>query len=291
MDINPWIPNLLGLVVLFLGCCLTLFIPETLNYQHETLIVKFAHEEPLLDAQGSTPVFAIDPDSRLTPTRTSLVSRLQTRIRNLAGFLAEDWRVPALILPFVVCTIASVLNSLLIQYASVHYHITFSKATLILSIRAGFMVFTFLAVIPGILHFITSRSAMDGKQKDLYLVRASFIISCIGWCLIAAAPTLGLFVAALIVATLGAGQIALTRSFLTGLVKPHDVAKLYMVISLVNTLALMGGGPLMAGLFEIGLERGGVSIGLPFWFIGGLYAFIVGLVFVVGAEKRAMFPS
>lgn len=85
------------------------------------------------------------------------------------------------------------------------------------------------------------------------------------------------------VTALGSGSFALIRSFLTPLVPGRNVAALYSVISIVDTLGSMLGAPLLAVLFNRGLKVG--APGLPFVFLGAVCAGVAVLLCVVGVRK------
>lgn len=78
------------------------------------------------------------------------------------------------------------------------------------------------------------------------------------------APTVGVGICAMIVWTLGAGFSSLTRSLITTLVDQQHVGRLYAAISIVETTGMLVAGPIMAGLYALGLKWGGVWQGMPF---------------------------
>jgi hypothetical protein len=65
----------------------------------------------------------------------------------------------------------------------------------------------------------------------------------------------------------------------------QQVARLYSLISVVDTLGAMLGAPLLAGLFNRGLRLGGYGVGLPWYFLGGICAVFGVVLCVVGSEK------
>ena len=71
------------------------------------------------------------------------------------------------------------------------------------------------------------------------------------------------------------GATALIRSLLSSLVLRDEVGRLFAVMSLVWTAAMLVASPVVAKLFSEGLRRGGVWAGLPF--------LVAGLLFVVAA--------
>lgn len=87
------------------------------------------------------------------------------------------------------------------------------------------------------------------------------------------------------ITALGSGSYFLIRSFLTPLVPKHNVARLYSLISVVDTLGAMVGAPLLASLFNRGLKLGGYGVGLPFYYLGVTCFVITVVLCVVGIRK------
>ena len=94
--------------------------------------------------------------------------------------------------------------------------------------------------------------------------------------LVGLSPNIPTVAISLSIASLGMGFALLLRSFLTSLVEAHHIARVYSIISIVDTLGFMFGSPLLAGLFKRGLALGGGWVGLPFYFTG-----LAGFVFML----------
>lgn len=285
MRINPWIPSFLALSAEVSIVLIMFWIPETLNYRQRALRAEKS-SEPLSynSIESSVPPLDDIPTEQLR--KKSMVQESLAQARQATSFLGHDWRIPALLLAFVAYMFIQVAYGLLVQYGSTRYHTTLSTTTIILSIRSAFFGFVLLALLPLVSHILMSRLGLDGKRKDLYLARASMVIVTIGWFMVAFAPNVGFFIAATLVVSLGQGGTILVRSFITDLIDPKDVAKLYTVIGLVDTVAVMAAGPIMAALFELGLDMGGAWVGLPFWLLGVVYVLTTVLLFVVNIRKR-----
>lgn len=257
---------------------LLLALPETLNYQHHTLETK---PPSLSDMQDESSPPSSDP----APASTALISRCKTLLKEATHFAFADWRIASLASTFALHYLSmATATTTLLQYASTRYHLSFSRATLLLSIRAGSMILVLLVLLPLPSTYMVRSGGYSPARKDLILARASAVATATGFGLIALAPSVGAFVPALVVLTFGAGFASLVRSFLTSLVRAGDTAKLYTVISVVDTAGLMAGSPLFALLFEVGLGIGGMGLGMPFWVLGGLFAGVAGLMFLVGTR-------
>jgi hypothetical protein len=121
-------------------------------------------------------------------------------------------------------------------------------------------------------------------SKDLILARISLIIQIIGTFLLAlsAFPSpigdsnqesplpITLAIGGLVIYTLGLGFQTFCRSLITTLVDQQHVARLYTVISVIDTLGSSITAPGLAWLYSWGmrLSREGTAnsyLGLPFW--------------------------
>lgn len=283
MYYNPWIPVFLGLVLEFMTVTLGIWLPETLDYTHSSLPPK-----PSRSRQPSGEHLAYpgpDAEFESPPVSANFPARWTTKIKDATSFLFKDWRVVALTATFVVHMFTSAALMMQIQYASARYDLSLSCATVYVSLRGGF-TFLFLGFLfPAFTKYIAQRFSLDGRHSDLYLSRLSAAMMGLGFVLTAFAPSSPVFIFSLLVVTLGSGFPLLLRSFLTGLVQSHDIAKLYSLISVVDTLGLMVGSPLLAKTLEAGMRLGGLGAGLPYWCVGALYAAVTVLMLLVRVKK------
>ncbi|KAK5017631.1 hypothetical protein LTR16_002355 [Cryomyces antarcticus] len=161
---------------------------------------------------------------------------------------------------------------LLLQHISKRYDWTISQATYLISLRAGMNALVFFHLLPSISSLLQKCCRFTGQQKDLYLACLSAALIALGFSGLALAPTATLAAVGLVLTSLGSSAMFMIRSSMTSLVESHHVARLYTVVSVVDTLGLMEGGPLAAGLFRAGLRVGGAWVGLLFAVLAGLFA-------------------
>jgi len=282
MTYNPWIPNLIGTVVLGSTLVVVLMVPETLNLRHPHGTPSSSHPpSPSTEALPDPP----DPSQEPKIISFDYPIRWVTGLRSASAFLWTDWRIPVLLFPFAVHMLMGMLTTLLLQYFSKRYDLTFSKATLLLTIRAGINFALMFAGLPFVTRFVTTRWQLCGQRKDLYLSRASFAINIAGYLMLGASPTIATTIVSLVVLSGGMGAAMFVRSFLTSLVPAHHVARLYSVISIVDTVGAMLGSPLLFALFNRGMSLGGMGIGLPFYFLSLASLTVLVLLCVVGMRK------
>nr|POE54174.1 efflux pump ustt [Quercus suber] len=271
MIYNSWIPILFGTVLNFGSLALVIFLPETLDFKQSSLEYEGDSFGPATEVQPVPPETM--PGS--IPA-SSYASRVVLLARQSTSFLTEDWRISVCIIPFVSHFLVAQTGRLMLQYYSSRYDLTFSQATLLLTIFSGFKVLLLSFILPHGSVAIMKYFRLSDQQKDLYLARVSQIFVVVGWTSIGLAPNVPIVVGAMIVASLGHGALTLLRSFITTLVPAHHIARMYSVITIVDTLGSMFGSALLADLFQQGLTLGGVWIGAPFLFMG-----LVSLLFLV----------
>nr|POE90637.1 efflux pump ustt [Quercus suber] len=263
MVYNPWIPVMLGTLLQLVSLALVFFLPETLNHK----LPSFEGEDESTRLATEVQPVPSDIVAGGTPTLT-YASRMILLARQSTVFLTEDWRVLVCLIPFVGHLLIGQIGGLLLQYCSSRYSLTFSNATLLLTIFSGIKVLLLAIILPYVSQVTTRYFHLTGQQNDFYLTRASLVFVVVGWTLIGLAPTIPIVILGMIAASLGYGALILIRSFVTTLVPAHHIARLYSVITIVDTLGSMFGAALLADLFQQGLKVGGIWIGAPFFFVG-----------------------
>lgn len=201
------------------------------------------------------------------------------------GYFLRDRRIVLLVITFLPIMLTITIAPLLLQYSSSRYGLTFASATLLLTVRAGVTIAMFLCM-QSFVYRLLANAGMSGQKRDLFLARGSAGLMLVGWTAIGFSPDVITFTASLMVATIGNGFPIYIRSFLTGLVEPNKVAELYTIIGVVDTVGLMLGGPLLAWLFERGMQLGGLFAGLPFVALGLIYAVVASFLLRIGHHTR-----
>lgn len=277
MNYTPWIPSVAGTLSLACAACLVLFIPETLDYRcHET-------DHPDRSDLSASEIQNQDPQTNLKSH--SGPSHWLQHLKVNTAFLRADWRVPALVVTFVFHLAMTDCGPLQLQYVSKRYHLTLSEATIRLTIRSVATVALLFLILPFASDSLTKRWKFSNQRSDLLMARASIGVYALGWLCLGLAPTISLSAVGMGIMALGSGSMFLVRSFLTPLVPAHNVARLYSLISVVDTLGAMLGLPLLASLFNRGLAAGGLGIGLPFYFLGLTCFLIFVLLCIMGVKK------
>ncbi|KJK85709.1 hypothetical protein H633G_10448 [Metarhizium anisopliae BRIP 53284] len=257
MSWNPWIPMILAIFIKVAGIGVLLFIPETLNYN------------------------AGEPDA--APTEEATAQPLEwwrccqnalSHILSSISFLASNRKLLLIISPFTADPLFN--QEILRLYISTHYKQTLARATMMISIRSGCILFLNLFILPVLnRHY---QKLWGPRQSDLLLARASAAIMSLSLLGLGVAPNRPLLVSALLINSLGWGMLPLVRSLATSLVEHRNVARLNSLIGVFDIVDRIAGSPLMALLFAKGVETGVTWAGLPFIFYSGVV-----LVLLVGS--------
>lgn len=250
---NPWVPLLAALAVLVVTNLGIVAFPETVH----------VHD-------GSKAAEAADPDSSSSDADPN-ASWLTKLWRKAGPGLAEVWdfvlgntQLAFLMLSLVFVILGRFVGELLLQYARARYDWSWSKGSMVLTIRNAGSLATLLALLPAAGAFCTRRMGMAGVEKDLWLARWSGVVHIVGSLIIAGAVNGELFSVGLAWFALGSGMSALIRSMLNALVEEHHVGTVNSLIGFMEMVGMTMAGPLLAESLKAGLYLGGAWIGLPF---------------------------
>ena len=281
MEFTPWIPSFAGTFLTACAMPVALAMPETLGWSSSET------REPMTGLEQEQEQER-EQSSAATSQRTSPQSPTSSpaaTLRHALAFLRADYRIPLLIASFLFHLAVIETPPLQLQYISTRYDLTIANATKLLTLRSIANLTPLFVLLPLLSKFLTQTWHLSGQRSDLYLSRLSMITWAIGWTLFGLAPTLLPATAAMGITALGSGSFFLIRAFLTPLVPEQNVAKLYSVISVVDTLGYMLGIPMLAALFNKGLAIGGYGVGLPFYVLGGMCTVVAVVLCGIGLRK------
>ena len=274
---SPWLSLALSMVLLTLGLLVCLVLPET-NGIHKKNRESAAAQRPP-GAEGSAKA----------GTLQRLLSHVRSSGLEARDFIVGNTRVFLLVQTLVFVVLGRWVQEMLLQYATRRYHWRWSQATFLLSIRSASNLVILLTVLPAISWWLVSRRGMSGMAKDLLLARVSGVLLVLGSLWIALATNGYWLAVGLVLFSSGGGINSLIRSLANALVEEHHVGILNTLVSIIDQIALMVGGPLLATTLSLGFEMGGVWVGLPFMCSALMFATstLVVLVFRLPASPRA----
>jgi hypothetical protein len=270
MTYNPWIPMFVGWGFITLGVLPALSLPETLG--------AFPSSKP------AEPVFNLDDLSvdgvEHSPSRfkwrnnETIVAQLRSRIISSFQsfeFIFRDKQLLLLLCTFLVYKLSRGTAWFLVQYISKRYSWTIARANLLVSVKSILTVVLFVTILPAASWYLVNRRAMNTREKDLILTKASIIFLTVGTLGIGLSPSIFPMIISMLVQTLGAGFVFVTRSLVTTMIRREQTARLYTVIEILEAVGMIIAGPTIASFFKWGLELGGAWIGLPWVVATGLF--------------------
>ncbi|MCJ1286395.1 hypothetical protein MMC26_005740 [Xylographa opegraphella] len=291
MEISPWIPLSIGLVLQAVAIPVTMALPETLGFRKPTdptppTPKRFSASNEKIEPER--PMTATEPSMRLSngSFADTVRSVLASFILNSA-FLFKDWRILFFGITYPVRMLASPLGSLLLQYVSKRYQWTLARVTYISSFEAGMSMIALLFLFPSLSTYLLKKKGLNVSRKDLMLARIGVSATAIGIMLTGFAPTIFILFVGMGISSLGSGAGSATRALLTSYVQQNEVARLYTALSIVETLGLTAGGPVVAGLFSMGMENvksgryGDAWLGLPYFLVGILLSLVAALMWML----------
>ena len=183
------------------------------------------------------------------------------------------------------------LDAQLLQYVPQRYHLRISTTALLQSLQACLSSLVLLFLLPLISSWLLTRH-YPPIRKDILFVRVGFLFHALAWLIIGFAPRLFVLVLGLVVSAFMAGAGGALRSAITTWVSPDEVGRLYSVLGVLECLGLMGAGPAVAGLYNVGLRTDeDIWLGLP-WIVNGVA--VLGIVCVLWAlrwETSTILPA
>lgn len=270
MTVSDWITLIISLVMLVLGLLVGMIMPETvsLHGQRERTPRRRTRVSEEADDGNDGDDEADDNSDESQTTKRSFTQILMDKAREVLSDVKDfglgNKRLAFLLLPIMFVVLGKFVQEMLLQYATKRYGWSWSRATLLLTIRGAASLATLLVVLPFASWFCLSRLGMSGVSKDIQLARLSAGVSVMG-CLIIAAAVDGYVVAGgIIVLSLGAGISGLIRSLLNSLVEEHHMGIVNSLVGFMEMLGIMVAGPLLAQSLSTGMGLGGAWIGLPF---------------------------
>lgn len=283
---DPWTPLKIGLAVNMLGFCVGLALPETLkgperDAVHDTNLA----EMPRTSFDSANP----HPNLLSSPNGWDRAKASLTTFLRESRFLVQDWRILLILFTIATSTFSNVSNMLHLPYVSKRYAWPLSRAAYLTSFQAVVSIVTLLATLPTASSWLRRRKAYTAFRTDLLLARASFTLVSAGLFLIGLAPSLDLYLTGFFILTLGTGLDALLQSLLASLIPPSATARVFTITSIVQTLALLTGAPILTGLYRWGLQRAGDAwMGSPFICCGIITGGVTALIWLLKIEKRIM---
>lgn len=212
-----------------------------------------------------------------TPTETRPLRRVYSAwkkgrqgLRNLSF---SDFKIFLLLSTLSLYTIAVFSKRFRLQYATKRFGWTWEQAGFIPSIAAAINLAVVGIILPTISYFLVNRYGLSGVRKDVWLTRTLVMILLLGNLAVAAAPTAALFIVSVCLYELSAGHIPAAISLIASTADEKNRGVVFGCAAVFEAIGGMLSGPILASLFNVGLQWGTTWYGLPFLFVGVLQIF------------------
>ncbi|KAK6081575.1 ATP synthase F0 [Seiridium cupressi] len=260
-DVNPWIPILLGLVLLLFAIILLLVTSRFIKVDRQK-----PAEELAATLEGDQDAVHGNEDTGSNKSGWEYVQSFLTLVK-------QRKVIPALLAGYWLRMLAVSVTGLQLLYTSRLFDWTYSKAAYMATLDSAVHL-TVLFILPGAALILTSRFSLSSFSRDWWLARASVLMTVVGSAGMAFSPTPTIMALSVILFGLGAGYSSSVRGLLTTLT---DAPHRSLVFSIMGTLDIIGtliGGPLWPAIYHVGLGLGGLYVGLPFIVAAAMFALV-----------------
>jgi hypothetical protein len=263
MQKSIWYPIWLGLALQLFSVVGAFALPETLarsSHADQVLL-------PVTPSQHDPSPNVSTPSPK---TRNKIYAELAASVNNLV-IIFGDWKMGVMAGLYPVRMMCMALFDLLPRYISYRYHWSFASATYLLSLQALGATFCLLLLLPIVSENLGKRFELGAVQKNVVLARLSLGILSVSLLLEGLAPNILTLICGLLFGTLGAGAPSALRALAGSLTDPNVTGKVFAGLAVAETLSMMAAYPTVAGLYNVGIGKGGGAwLGMPFD-IAGLF--------------------
>jgi MFS family permease len=275
---GPWLPiRIIFATVPFMFLAM-LALPETLR-------IKLGEDDEE-DDDGVEE--GLRPD---LPLGATLRGQVRSGLKELRGVFAivKDRNIKLCLLPPLIGNAMwSAGTSILSQYISKYYGWTLAETTYLMS-PLGVVNVLVLAGLPWVSARLVDpegRYRLSGFKKDLLLLRVAYAIMGFALLIQAVSWNIVVLLIGLFFGTLGGVSSPLARAVVTDFVDKKETSRLYAMISIVEMFGAFIGGPVVAAAFALGMDKGGVLRGLPFFYVSFLCFCALGAMLLVREPKK-----
>ncbi|OGM41898.1 MFS multidrug transporter [Aspergillus bombycis] len=256
ISLDPWIPVLGSLGFMALGILFALlFAPNFVNSA-----AKSQDCERDIQSQGPNSVAPGKMRDRLSYTWAKVGDNCQWITRDVCLMLGA----------FFMCQLSRQGSGILLQYSSFKFNWGYAKASYLISLRSGINLVVLATLIPALKRLFTKFWRTRQTQSDKYITLISGLCLALGSFIIFLAASPGFLILGQIVSSIGFAFAVTAHSLLTAMVDPRHLGLANTGVTATNSVGHMAGGPLLATIFQWGLQMGGFWVGIPFLFTAAL---------------------
>ncbi|KAF4634520.1 hypothetical protein G7Y89_g3589 [Cudoniella acicularis] len=246
-DISPWIPCSLSMASALLCLLLLAIMPNSQNPEEETLLSSSSHTS-----------------NSSSSAKTSAL----TRLIQTASHPNTIFTLPI----FLVGILRYTTLNILIQYAHVRFKLKISTGATFYTETAIVNIFLFLFLIPQVTAYIREKYKVRPQTIDLFLVRMSVSLMCVGALAIGLAPSGKLLPVGVALFASGFGSRVSALSLISYWIPASSKATIYAAITVFESLGHAIGDPSMQQTFAAALKLDAEFwLALPFFVAAGCY--------------------
>lgn len=225
----------------------------------------------------------VSETSQPKPTTTTL----RAKIVSLSEWAADNARLIPMILSFFVFQLGEQAGlTLLMQIAGQRLRWSLSKASILISVRAGVNLAALVAIVPAISLLLARKTSLPLILREKRIAQGSGLLLVAGCAVVFLAMDPAMLIFGLVLVSLGDVFSVPVRSLATGLVDPQHLGLLYTVIEVMTQAGLFIGQPMLAASFSWGLKLGGVWIGMPFLLAAGFFFMALIAISTVPTKRK-----
>lgn len=225
-----------------------------------------------------------ETDLSLKPTLSAKMEAMWRETVGIARYqFLENTLLGLGLFSLLFTSIGRALPMVLSQYAYRRYSMSWAEVGLLTSVKAFVALGMTALVLPSLDYFLRTKCHMSLIHKDMWLVRSSILVMLVGALCVGLSPTTSSLIASLTIFGLGSGYEFAMRAMLAQ-VAGDRVATVYTTMSFMESAGELIASPLLAYLYQVGLRWGGGWIGLPFFFMAGLFGVAAVIIWSVSTK-------
>ncbi|KAH8719602.1 MFS efflux pump atnC [Beauveria bassiana] len=188
------------------------------------------------------------------------------------GGLVSDPRGLGLLLVVPLAKMADPLTEVILLYVQKRFGNSFAYASRVLTFQTMEGLVLLAGVIPLLNMLLQKRFHMPSTKVDQLITRSSFALLGVGALVMGISQTWFLYMIGIMVFTLGWSAGPALKSVLTDMVSPHNIAALYTLIALCDSVGTMVGPLIFNRSYALATGWADESfMGLPFLLASGLF--------------------
>ncbi|CAG1989495.1 hypothetical protein FGSG_02307 [Fusarium graminearum PH-1] len=250
---GEWPAIFISLGFQVLGLITTFFIPETLALKNE--------QPEAGNVRGQT--------TFTHKIRNGSRDLLAKSFKSLRDIFWSDSTITLFICSLLFIDVGEDIGSIITkQYAAKRFHLSWPEAGVITSVKSFTQLGLCLIALP-FAQRVMRRSNVPAITQDVWIARTCVVVLVIAYCLAGFADNLIVFVTAIVLSAVNFCLNPALRSLLLTMAHSAGAGAVLSAVEVLNAIAAVVSGPVMAAGFRLGMEWGGKWLGLH-WFIAML---------------------